>query len=164
VSRLFPGLVEQRLPGGARIDFDKVSTQKGDFELAYWPEANYKGGAFGVGIIHNDFRAIDPDYYANSSRVKLEVYVDGKKIKTVVVNPEAVTNQDADPVFGTTYRARTNLKEGRDVLSTLAVVPDPKGGTRVAAKAPAVQDRKRSDPTPREGRAGAEKRAGRTAR
>jgi hypothetical protein len=124
VSSLFPQLVQSQLPSGARIDFDKVSVQRGDFEIAYWPNANYSGGVFGIGIIHHDFRAIDPSYSA-ASDIKLEVYLDGRKLNTVVTNPEQVEN-GADPTFGTAYTARTNLNTGRDVLSTVAVIPDPK--------------------------------------
>jgi hypothetical protein len=141
VSHLFSnGEVTSKLPSGARIDFDKISTQKGDFEIAYWPNANYKGGVYGVGIIHQDFRALDPAY-ANASDIKLEVYKDGKKLDTVVTNPEAVLNQEADPIFGTAYQATTDLAAGRDVLSTLAIVPDP-NSTQRSTK------RKTADPKP----------------
>src|SRR5206468_11848159 len=96
VSRLFPGEVQQRLPSGARIDFDKISTQKGDYEIAYWPNKNYKGGVYGVGIIHQDFRKLDPKYDAISD-VKLEVYVNGKKLNSVLTNPEDLITKDALP-------------------------------------------------------------------
>ena len=56
--------------------------------------------------------------------MKLEVFLDGKKLNTVVTNPEQVQN-GADPIFGTAYTAQTNLNTERDVLSTVAVVPDP---------------------------------------
>jgi hypothetical protein len=123
VSRLFPQVHDQ-LPSGARIDFDKISTQKGDYEVAYWPNTNYKGGTYGVGIIHQDFRKLDPKYDAVSD-VKLEVYVNGKKLDTVLTNPEDLINKEASPTFGTTYETQTNLNTGRDVVSTLAIVPDP---------------------------------------
>lgn len=121
VSSLFPGLVQQTLPSGATVPFDKVSTQQGDYEIAYWPKANYGAGLYGIGIIHNDFRHVDPSYSAISD-VKLEVYQDGKKISTVVTNPEEVLAGQALPRFGTTYSAQTNLNAGKDVLSTVAVV------------------------------------------
>lgn len=131
VSHLFAssGEVQSKLPSGARIDFDKISTQKGDFEIAYWPNANYKGGVYGVGIIHQDFRALDPAY-ANASDIKLQVYKDGKPLDTIVTNPEDVLNKEATPVFGTAYQATTDLAAGRDVLSTLAIVPDPNTAQR----------------------------------
>lgn len=121
VSSLFPGLVQQTLPSGATVPFDKISTQQGDYEIAYWPKANYAAGLYGIGIIHNDFRHVDPSYDAIST-VKLEVYQDGKKLNTVVTNPEEVLAGQAVPRFGTTYTAQTNLNTGKDVLSTVAVV------------------------------------------
>jgi hypothetical protein len=127
ISSIVPGLVKSQLPSGARIDFDKISVQKGDFEVAYWPNANYKGGVFGIGIIHQDYRPLDPTYDA-VSKVTLEVYLDGKKLNTVVTNPEQVQN-GAAPTFGTAYQTQTNLNTGRDVVSTVALVPDPKTGT-----------------------------------
>jgi hypothetical protein len=145
VSSLFPGEVQQRLPSGARIDFDKVSTQKGDFEVAYWPNKNYKGGTYGLGAIHNDFRSVDPAYSAISD-VKLEVYLDGKKLDTVITNPDAVRDQNANPTFGTTYQTQTNLNTGRDVVSTLAVIPDP-NSTQQRSTRRATQRAARS-PTP----------------
>jgi len=128
VSRLFASdgvstkTVSNRLPSGARIDFDKVSVQKGDFEVAYWPKNNYAPGTYGVGIIHQDFRDKDPAYAAISN-IKLEVYLDGKKLDSVLTNPEGLVNGER-PVFGTTYQTTTNLNTGRDVVSTLAVVPN----------------------------------------
>ena len=134
VSHLFANTtVQSKLPSGARIDFDKVSTQKGDFEIAYWPNANYKGGVYGVGIIHQDFRALDPAY-ANVSDITLQVYKDGKPLDTVITNPEQVLTLNADPIFGTAYKTRTNLAAGRDVVSTLAIVPDPNQQTQRSTK------------------------------
>jgi hypothetical protein len=133
ISSLFPGVVQSQLPSGARIDFDKISVQKGDFEIAYWPNANYAGGLFGIGIIHHDYRVLDPTYSAVSN-VKLEVYLDGKRLNTVVTNPEQVEN-GADPTFGTAYQAQTNLNTGKDVLATVAVVPDPKQSAAQKSKA-----------------------------
>jgi hypothetical protein len=146
VSSLFPGVVQSQLPSGARIDFDKISVQQGDFEVAYWPKANYAGGVFGIGIIHHDYRALDPTYSATSN-VTLEVYQNGRKLDSVVTNPEEV-QQGSDPQFGTAYKAQTNLNTGRDVLSTVALVPDPNeavgrakrggAGKKAAAGKPAV--------------------------
>jgi hypothetical protein len=126
VAGVVPGLVQSKLPDGGRIDFDKISTGKGEFEVAYWPSATYKGGVYGLGVIHQDFRNKDPQYDAISD-VKFEVYLDGKKLDTVVTNPDAVRDQDAAVKFGTTYQTQTNLDTGRDVVSTLAVIPDPAG-------------------------------------
>jgi hypothetical protein len=132
LSRLFPGLVHSELPSGARIDFDKISVQSGDFEVAYWPKKNYQGGLFGIGIIHQDFRPVAPKYDA-VSKVKFEVFLDGKRLNTVVTNPEAV--QDGAPaVLGTAYKTQTDLNTGRNVVATVAFVPAP--GTS-AGRAPA---------------------------
>jgi hypothetical protein len=129
VAGVVPGLVQSRLPDGGRLDFDKISTGKGEFEVAYWPSATYKGGVYGLGAIHQDFRNKDPQYDAISD-VKFEVYLDGKKLDTIVTNPDAVRDQDAAVKFGTTYQTQTNLDTGRDVVSTLAVIPDPSGSKR----------------------------------
>ncbi|HSI34804.1 MAG TPA: hypothetical protein VK986_14550 [Tepidisphaeraceae bacterium] len=137
VTRLFQSqgvsttTVSDRLPSGARIDFDKVSAQKGDFEVAYWPKANYSAGNYGIGIIHQDFRDKNPGYSAVSD-IKLEVYQDGKKLNTVLTNPEEVLAGTARPKFGTTYETKTDLNNGRDVVSTIAVVP---AGTPAATPA-----------------------------
>ncbi len=148
VSKLFQseGTVRDKLPSGARIDFDKISVQKGDYEIAYWPRANYGAGTYGVGIIHQDYRANDPRYSAISD-IKLEVYQDGKKLNTVVTNPEGLINGDR-PVFGTTYETQTNLNTGRDVVSTLAVIPAAKPAktskpVAASAAAPAAQTGRR---------------------
>jgi hypothetical protein len=131
VAGVVPGLVQSRLPDGGRIDFDKISTGKGEFEVAYWPSATYKGGTYGVGVIHQDFRKLDPKYDAMSN-VKIEVYLDGKKLNTVITNPDAARDQSAEITFGTTYQTQTNLNIGRDVVSTIAIVPDPNAGKRSA--------------------------------
>src|SRR5688572_25895670 len=147
VSSLFPQAVQSQLPSGARIDFDKVSVQQGDFEIAYWPNANYAGGVFGIGIIHHDYRDIDPTYSATSN-VKLEVFLDGKKLNTVVTNPEQVQN-GADPTFGTAYTAQTNLNTGRDVLSTVAVVPDPNEPQSARKKSRSTKAAPKPKPAPK---------------
>jgi hypothetical protein len=131
VAGAVPGLVQSRLASGGRIDFDKISTGKGEFEVAYWPGATYKGGVYGLGVIHQDFRKLDANYDAIST-VKLEVYLDGKRLNTVVTNPDAARGQDVAITFGTTYQTQTNLNTGRDVVSTLAIVPDPNVGKRSA--------------------------------
>jgi hypothetical protein len=135
VSRLFPGVIESRLPSGARIDFDKVSTQKGDFEIAYWPSANYQGGLYGIGAVHHDFRNVDPTYAATSD-ITLEVYQDGKKLDTVILNPDDVLN-DLPPILGTTYQTKTDLDAGRDNVATVVIVPDPTPAKRTTKRSAA---------------------------
>ena len=131
ISSLFPGLVKSKLPSGARIDFDKISVQKGDFEVAYWPKANYSGGIFGIGILHHDYRALDPTYSA-TSKVRVEVFLDGQRLDTVVTNPQEV-EAGGDPKFGSKFVGHTDLNTGRDVLSTIAVVPEPGASSRAPA-------------------------------
>jgi hypothetical protein len=133
VAGVVPGLVQSRLPDGGRIDFDKISTGKGEFEVAYWPSATYTGGVYGLGAIHQDFRNKDAKYDAISD-VKFEVYLDGKKLDTVVTNPDDVRDKDAAVKFGTAYQTQTNLNTGRDVVSTLAVIPDPVAAKRLARR------------------------------
>jgi len=153
VARTLGGTVSDRLPSGARIDFDKISVQKGDFEVAYWPRANYAAGNYGIGIIHQDFRDKNPDYAATSD-IKLEVYQDGKKLNTVLTNPEEVLAGTARPKFGTAYETRTDLSKGRDVVSTIAVVPAGSASAAAPAskgkgKAPAATPAPAAKPTRR---------------
>lgn len=147
VAGVVPGLVQSRLPDGGRIDFDKISTGRGEFEVAYWPSATYKGGTYGVGVIHQDFRKLDPKYDAISN-VKIEVYLDGKKLNTVITNPDAARDQNAEIAFGTAYQTQTNLNTGRDVVSTLAIVPDPNASKR-SAKSGVSRSPATLAPTPR---------------
>jgi hypothetical protein len=62
------------------------------------------------------------------------VYLDGKKLDTVVTNPDDVRDKDAAVKFGTAYQTQTNLNTGRDVVSTLAVIPEPVAAKRLARR------------------------------
>lgn len=144
IARLFPGQVTQKTTTGGRIDFDKISINKGAFEIAYWPSATWTSGIYGIGAIHHDYRQRNPDY-ATVSNVKFEVYLNGRKIDSVLTNPDEVQN-DATPILGTTYLTQTNLDTGRDTVSTVAIIPAPESTRKSAAKTTAAA--KKSTPVP----------------